>query len=210
MTLVIPANVAPGSPLTWEMYQQLTESQSADAATQALDATLAQVYPASGLTAHGAAISNATTNTAMVTVPAANVLASAVAGSIFYLRAYGIVSAPASAGATLAFNGYSGGSGGTALATMTAFTPTASLAAALFDVEMWVNFYSATTAQALVKAVISSSTSTAAASTFLAGNNSATPVTVTAGTSLTLNAVMGSAVSGSSYEALAAYWNQVA
>jgi len=200
MTFTLPSNVAPSSPVTFEWLTALMESQAQEQAA---------LFPATGLTAHGTAVSDATTNTALVTVPAANVLAGAVAGSVFYLRAYGIVSAPASAGATLAFNGYSGGSGGTALATMTAFTPTASLSSALFDVEMWVNFYSATTAQALVKAAISSSTSTAAAALYLAGNNSATPVTITAGASLTLNAVMGSAVSGSSFEAVAGYWDQV-
>jgi hypothetical protein len=207
MAFTIEPGVSPSSPVTYEWLQAYEESQASDAATQALDATLAQVYPATGLTAHGAAISDATTNTALVTVPASNILATAVAGSIFYLRAYGITSQPASSGATLAFNGYSGG---TALATMTGIAAVNSAAAALFDVEMWVNFYSATTVQCLVRAAISSSNSTAAAAVYLAGNNSATPVTVTAGTSLTLNAVMGSAVSGSSYEAVAGYWNQVA
>jgi hypothetical protein len=196
-TLTLPANIAPGSPATYEFVVDQF-------------AQLAEAYPADGLTAHGTAVSDATTNTALVTVPASNVTNQAVAGSVFYLRAYGIVSAPSSAGATLAFNGYSGGSGGTALATMTAFTPTASLSSALFDVEMWVNFYSTVLAQCLVRAAISSSTSTAAAAVYLAGNNSATAVTVTAGSSLTLNAVMGSAVSGSTYEAVAGYWNQVA
>jgi hypothetical protein len=194
------------------MAKYLTIAQGADpagpASLQYVADQLATLLPADGPTSHGTAISDATTNTALTTVPAANVLP-AVGGSIFYLRAYGIVSAPASAMATLAFNGYSGGSAGTALATMTAFSPTASLSAALFDAEMWVNFYSATTAQALVKLSISSSTTTAAAAVYLAGNNSATPVTVTAGSSLTLNAVMGSAVSGSSYESLGAYWDQI-
>lgn len=196
-SLVLPGNIAPSSPATYEFVVDTFAQLSED-------------FPADGLTVHGAAISNATTNTAMVTVPSPTIAAQAVAGSVFYLRAYGIVSAPSSAGATLAFNGYSGGSAGTALATMTAFTPTASLSSALFDVEMWVNFYSTTLAQALVRAAISSSTTTAAASVYLAGNNSATAVTVTAPNSLTLNAVMGSAVSGSTYEAVAGYWNQVA
>lgn len=198
--LVLPSNVAPGSPVTYEFFQDFIESQAQDAATE---------NPALGYSAAGANVSNATTNTALVTVPAANVAATAVAGSVFYLRSYGIFSAPSSAQATLAFNGYSGGSGGTALATMTAFTPTASASSALFDAEMWVSFYSATTAQAVVVARASSSNSTAAGLTFLAGNNSATPVTVSAGASLTLNAVMGSAVSGSIYRGLAGYWTQV-
>lgn len=196
-SLVLPANIAPSSPATYEFVVDTF-------------AQLAQDFPADGLTAAGASVSDAVTNTALVTVPAANVAQQAVAGSVFYLRAYGIVSMPATGMPTLAFNGYSGGSGGTALATMTAFTPTASLAAALFDVDMWVSFYSATLAQALVRAAISSSASTAAASVFLAGNNSATAITVTAGHSLTLNAVMGSAVASSSFQAVAGYWNQVA
>lgn len=167
------------------------------------------VLAADGLTAHGTAVSDATTNTALVTVPISEIQ-TAVGGSVYFLRASGIISAPASAGATLEFNGYSGGSGGTALATMVAMTPTASASSVLFDVEMWVNFYSTTTAQAIVKATISSSNSTSAAAVFLAGNASATPVTVTVNSTLTLNAVMSSAVSGSSYESIAGYWSQVA
>jgi hypothetical protein len=137
-------------------------------------------------------------------------VANGVAGSVFYLKATGILTMPASGMPTLAFNCYSGGSGGTALATMTAFTPTASLAAALFDVEAFITFYSATTAQALVNASVSSSASTAAANTYLAGNNSATAVTVTAGQTLSLNAVMGSAVSASSFQCVAGFYAQVA
>jgi hypothetical protein len=200
-SLVLPANISPGSPATYEFVVD-TFSQ------------LAESYPASGLTAHGAAISNATTNTAIMTIPAANVSA-AVAGSCFVMRCWGIVSSPASSAATLAWNTYSGGSGGTALTTgsqgaFDAFQPTASLSSALFDVEAVVNFYSTTTVQCIQVARISSSTSTSAANSYLAGNNSATPVTVTANTGLTINLVMGSAVSGSTYEAVGGYWNQVA
>jgi hypothetical protein len=191
-----PQNISPGSPFTYEeavdLFQQIASANSA-----------------SGLTAHGTSISDATTNTALVTIPN-TITENAQAGNAWELAAYGIVSMPASGQPTLAFNGYSGGSAGTALATMTAFTPTASLAAALFEVYMRVQFYSATTVQCIVKATISSSTSTAAASLYLAGNNSATPVTVTQGTSLTLNMVMGSAVASSSYEQLDGYWDQVA
>lgn len=194
MPIVLPANVSPGSPATYEYVNQFAE-------------LLTAAVPADALTSHGTAISDATTNTALITVPA-NIVANAVAGSVLLLKAGLIISAPASAGATLAFNGYSGGSGGTALATMTAFTPTASLASALCDLEMWVSFYSTTTVQCLLKATISSSTTTAAASVYLAGNNSATPVTITAGSTITLNAVMGSAVSGSSYEAISGYYTQ--
>lgn len=194
MPIVLPVGVSPGSPATYEYVNQFAEQ-------------VAAATPANALTAHGAAISNATTNTALVTVPA-SITAGATAGSVFLLKAGLVISAPASAGATLAFNAYSGGSGGTALATMTAFTPTASLSSALCDLEMWVTFWSVTTVQCLVKATISSSTTTAAASLFLAGNASATPVTVTASNTLTLNAVMGSAVSGSSYEAISGYYTQ--
>lgn len=183
-------NVDPATPVTLEMMEQY-----------------AQILGADGITGALSAISDATTNQALVTVPAA-AIAGAVAGSVFYLHAFGITSMPASAPPTLAFDAYSGGSAGTALATMTAFTPTVSLAAALWDVEAWVTFYSTTTAQALVKASIASSTSTAAANTYLAGSNSATPVTVPANTPLTLNAVMGSAVASSSFQGLAGFWSQ--
>jgi len=200
-SLTLPANIAPGSPATYEFVVDTF-------------AQLAQSFPADGLTAHGTAISDATTNTAIMTIPAANVSA-AVAGSVFVMRAWGIVSTPGSAPATLAWNTYSGGSSGTALTTgsggaFVATTPTVSLASALFDVEATINFYSATTVQCIQVVRLSSSASTSAASVFLAGNNSATPVTVTANTSLTVNMVMGSAVSGSTYETVGGYWNQVA
>jgi hypothetical protein len=194
MPITLPPNVSPGSPITMEYATQFSEA-------------IAAATPANALTAHGTLVSNATTNTALVTVPA-SIVAAAVAGSAFLLKATVLIVSPASAGPTLAFNGYSGGSAGTALATMTAFTPTVSLTAGMVDVEMSVTFYSATTVQCTVKATAPSSASTSAAAMFLAGNASATPVTINAGNTLTLNAVMGSAVSGSSYEAIAGYYTQ--
>jgi hypothetical protein len=171
---------------------------------------LASAYPATALTTHGTSVSNATTNTALVTVPAASV-GNAVAGSVFYLRAAGILASPSTGMPTLAFHAYSGGSSGTVLDTFTGPTMTASLVAtnSMFDVEAWVSFYSATTVQAVIKATISTSGTTSAAAVYLNGNASATPVTVTAATSLTLNAVMGSGVASSSYEATAGFWNQL-
>lgn len=200
-SLVTPSNISPGSPAT---YEQMVD----------LFAQIAEAFPATGLTAHGAAISNAITNTAIMTIPAASVSA-AVAGSVFYMRAWGIVSTPGSAPATLAWNTYSGGSGGTALTTgsggaFVATTPTVSLASALFDVESTIEFYSTTTVQCIQVVRLSNSASVSTAAVYLAGNNSATPVTVTANTSLTVNMVMGSAVSGSTYETVGGYWNQVA
>lgn len=196
-SLVMPSpNVAPASPATYEQMVDLFEQ-------------VASANDASGYTAHGASISNATTNQALVTVPW-SVVQGLTAGNVIELKSYGIVSAPSSAGATLAVNGYSNGSGGTALATMTAFTPTASLSAALFEAYMRVSWYSATTVQCIVKLSISSSTSTAAAAVYLAGNNSGTPVTLVSGGAISLNAVMGSAVSGSSFESLDGSWDQTA
>jgi hypothetical protein len=189
-------NISPASPFTYEMAADLFEQ-------------IASANDGSGITAHGTSISDATTNQALVTVPW-SVVQGLGAGNVLELKSYGIVSAPASAGATLAVNGYSNGSGGTALATMTAFTPTASLSAALFDAYMRVSFYSATTVQCIVRLSISSSTSTAAAAAYLAGNNSATAVTLVSGGAISLNAVMGSAVSGSSFEALDGSWDQTA
>jgi len=201
-SLVLPANISPASPATYEFVVDQF-------------AQLAETYPADGLTAHGAAISDATTNTAIMTIPASAIAQQAVAGSVFVMRAWGIISTPSSGTATYAWNTYSGGSGGTALTTGTegafvAVTPTASLVSALFDVEATINFYSTTTVQCIQVVRLASSTSTSAANVYLAGNNSATPVTVTVNQSLTVNLVMGSAVSGSTYEAVGGYWNQVA
>lgn len=194
MPIVLPPNVSPGSPVTFEFLTQLMQSQ-------------AQAYPASAITAHGTLVSNAATNTALVTVPASAV-ANAVAGSAFLLKSTVLITSPASAPATLAFNGYSGGSGGTALATMAAITPAVSLTAGLVDLEMLVTFWSPATVQCTVRALVSSSASTSAALPFIAGNASATPVTIPLGNTLTLNAVMGSGVSGSSYECIAGYYTQ--
>src|SRR5580700_3415962 len=96
MPFTIEPGVSPSTPVTYEWLQAYEESQAADAAAQALDATLAQVYPATALTTAGSSVSDATTNTALVTVPAANILATAVAGSVFYMRAAGILASPAS------------------------------------------------------------------------------------------------------------------
>jgi len=195
-TLVLPPGVSGASPISYDFFQQYIES-------------VAEADNASALVTHGTAISNATTNTALITVPAGNV-AMAVAGSAFLLKATVLIVTPASGPATLAFNGYSGGSGGTALATMTAFTPTVSLTAGIVDLEMLVSFWSATTVQCTVRALVNNSASASTSLAYVAGTASATPTTVTAGTSLTLNAVMGSAVSGSSYEAIAGFWTQEA
>jgi hypothetical protein len=211
MSFTLPANVTPSSPVTFEWLSAYEESQAAEATQQALDATLAQVYPSTALTTAGTSISDATTNTALLTIPAANI-ATAVAGSVFYMRAAGILASPSSSMPTLAFHAYSGGSSGTVLDTFAAFTMTASLVAtnSMFDVESWVSFYSATAVQCAVKATVSTSGTTSASSVYLNGNASATGVTVTAGTKLTLNAVMGSAVASSSFQGVAGFWSQLA
>lgn len=211
MAFTIEPGVSPSSPVTYEWMQGYAESSAAATTQQALDATLAQVYPATALTAAGSSISDATTNTALLTIPAANV-ATAVAGSVFYMRAAGILASPASAMPTLAFHAYSGGSAGTVLDTFAAFTMTASLVAtnSMFDVESWVSFQSTTAVQCVVKATVSTSGTTSTSAVYLNGNASATGVSVTAGTKLTLNAVMGSAVAASSFQGVAGFWSQLA
>jgi hypothetical protein len=178
---------------------------------QTIADVLAAAYPSSGLTVAGSSISDATTNTALVTVPAAAV-AGAVAGSVFYMHGAVILASPASAMPTIAFHAYSGGSAGTVLDNFAAATMTASLLAtfSIADIEAWVEFYSATTVQAVLKASVSNSGSASTALNYVAGNASATPVTVVAGTKLTLNAVMGSAVAASSFQGIFGFWDQVA
>jgi len=198
-SLVLPANIAPSSPATYEFVVD-TFAQLADS------------YPADALTAAGSSISDATTNTALVTIPAANIAQQAVAGSVFYMRAACILASPSSGEPTLAFHAYSGGSSGTVLDNYVGVALSASLAAtfSMADVESWVSFYSTTAVQCVVKATVSTSGSASTSAVYIAGNASATAVTVTAGKSLTLNAVMGSAVASSSFQAVAGYWNQVA
>lgn len=194
MPLVLPPNVDPASPVTFQYLGQLIPSLNAD-----------------GLTAAGSSIGNATTNAALVTVPSNVITNSAVAGSVFHLRASGILASPASGEPTLAFHAYSGGSGGTVLDNYVGVALSASLLAtfSMFDVEAWVSFYSTTTVQALVRATVSSSGSASTSATYLAGNASATAVTVTAGSSLTLNAVFGSAVASSSFQSVAGFYTQL-
>jgi hypothetical protein len=173
-------------------------------------ATQSQILPSDGLTAAGTAISNATTNQALVTVPA-SATALAVAGSVFRLHAWGLYTMPASAMPTLCWHTYSGGSAGTVLDNMIAVAaPLASAAANLWNVEATVSFYSTVAVQVIQKAEMQTSVSTTSAGNiWLAGNASATAVTVTASATLTLNAVMGSAVSASSFQVAAGYWEQI-
>ena len=193
--LVVPANVSPGSPVTYEFVEDLFEQ-------------ITSANDASGITAAGTSISDATTNQALVTVPW-SVVQGLTAGNVIELKSYGIMSAPSSGQATLAFNGYTNGSGGTALATMTAFTPYASASAALWEAYMRVSWYSATTVQCIIRATYQTA-GTPTFSSYLAGNNSATAVTLVSGAAISLAAVMGSAVSGSSFRALDGSWDQTA
>jgi hypothetical protein len=194
--LVLPSNIAPGSPMTWEMGQDLFEQ-------------LTSADNASGLSAHGTAISDATTNQALVTIGAPQVAALG-ASNVVHFNGWGIYSTPSSGAATLSFVVYSGGSAGTALATITAFTPTASMTNTPFLLEAWVDVYSATAMQAVIKAHVGTSDSTSACTPYVSCGTTAGGTTVTTGSTLTLNAVMGTAVSGSSFEALGGSWNQVA
>jgi hypothetical protein len=185
------------TPVTKEWASSLLASQS-------------QILPADGLVAANAAITNAVTNQALVTVPA-SVTALAVAGSVFRLHAWGLYTMPASAMPTLCWHTYSGGSGGTVLDGMIAVAaPLASAAANLWNVESTVSFYSGVLVQVIQKAEMQTSISTTSAgNVWLAGNASATAVTVTASNTLTLNAVMGSAVSASSFQCVGGYYEQI-
>lgn len=198
-SLSLPSpNIAPASPFTYEEAIDLLEQ-------------IASANDASGITAAGANISDATTNQALVTVPWQSI-SGLTAGNVIELKSFGLFVSPASGQATMAFNGYSGGSGGTSLNTAwgAAITPTASETAGLWDAYMRVSWYSATTVQCIIRVAISSSASTNAASYYLAGNASATAVTLVSGGAISLNCVMGSAVSGSSFRALDGSWDQTA
>jgi hypothetical protein len=190
--------ISPASPFTYEMAVDLMEQ-------------IASANDGSGLAAAGTSISDVTTNQVLVTVPWSAV-ENLTAGNVLELKSYGLFVSPASGQATLAFNGYSNGSAGTALNTAwgAAITPTASETAGLWEAYMRVSFYSATTVQAIIRVNISSSASTNATAGYLVGNNSATPVTLVSGAAISLNAVMGSAVSGSSFRALDGSWDQTA
>ncbi len=206
MTFTLPANVAPASPVTYEWLQALMESQAQANAQTALEATLAQVFPATGLTA-AVAISNSGTNTALVASPA---ITGPAAGSVWQLEAWGIYSSPGSGPATMSWIAYSGGSAGTALATIPAITPSVSQANDLWRAVAVVDFYSATKAQAELTVQLGTSASTDAASAYVASPTATAGVTITDGSTLTLNFVFGSAVSGSALTALGGYARQIA
>lgn len=206
MTFTLPANVAPSSPVTYEWLTALMESQAQANAQTALEATLAQVFPATGLTT-AVAISNSATNTALVSAPA---ITAPAAGTTWELTAWGIYSTPGSGPATMSWIAYSGGSGGTALATIPAITPSTTLTNCLWRAKAIVGFYSATKAQCELEVLLGTSASTDAASAYVASPTATAGVTITDGSTLTLNFVFGSAVSGSALTALGGYARQVA
>lgn len=192
MAIVIPANVAPASPVTYEYVGQIVESVASAAALE----SLAQAFPASGLSAAPAAVSNSTTNTALVSTAA---ITGPAAGTCWMLRAWGVYSTPASGPATMSWVAYSGGSGGTALSTIAPVTPGTSLTTLAWEAEALVNFYSSTKAQCLTRAKLMTAST---ASTYLFSPTATAGVTITDGSTLTLNFVFGSAVSGSSLQLL--------
>lgn len=194
MAITLPVNVHPASPITYEFFQQFIESQ-------------AQAFPSTGLTAAPAAISNSAVNTALLTTPA---ITAPAAGTVWELTAWGIYSSPGSAPATMSWIAYSGGSGGTALATIPAITPSVSQANDLWRAKAVIDFYSATKAQCELEVLLGTSSSTDAASAYVASPTATAGVTITDGSTLTLNFVFGSAVSGSSLQLLGGYAKQVA
>jgi hypothetical protein len=192
-SLVMPANISPGSPVTYEMLVDLF-------------AQLSQLDPDTGLTAD-IAISDSATNTALVTTP---VLVNPAAGTVWQMEAWGIYSTPGSGPATMSWIVYSGGSGGTALATIPAITPGTTLTSCLWRATAAVDFYSATAAQCELTVLLGTSASTDAASAYLASPTGTTGVTITTDEALSLNFVFGSAVSGSTLTALGGYCKQLA
>ena len=192
-SLEIPANVSPGSPVTYEYIVDLF--------TQ-----LSQAFPGTGLTAD-VAISDSATNTALVSSP---VLVSPAAGTVWQLEAWGIYSTPGSGPATMSWICYNGGSSGTALATIPAITPSTSLTSCLWRATAIVDFYSATAAQCELAVLLGTSASTDAASAYLASPTSTTGTAITTDNALSLNFVFGSAVVGSTLTALGGFAKQIA
>jgi hypothetical protein len=199
MTLTLVTNLAPASPVTVEYFNQFAETAVQAASLE----TLAQAFPASGLTAAPSAVSNSTTNTALLTTAA---ITAPTAGTAWRLKAWGVYSTPGSGPATMSWVAYSGGSAGTALATVAPVTPTVSLTTLAWEAEAEIDFYSATKAQCIGQARLMTATT---ANTYMFSPTATAGVTITDGSTLTLNFVFGSAVSGSSLQLLGGYAKQM-
>lgn len=108
----------------------------------------------------------------------------AIAGAVYQLRGWGNYSVTGTP--TLTFAGYLGGITGTALAAMPAITAGTGVTNCLFDYDLVLSFTDSTHAESVLALHVGTSSTTDAASSFVASPTSATTVAVTSAKALTM------------------------
>lgn len=130
-----------------------------------------------------------------------------VAGSVYRLEAWGVFSATSTP--TIAFTSRLGGTNGTSLAALPAFT-LAALTNAPWKVRAVLNFLSATTAQCLLEVDLDSSVSTDVAGRFISTPTAAVTVAVATAKVWQVDVTWGTAAAGNTLSVLGAYSERVA
>lgn len=130
-----------------------------------------------------------------------------VAGSVYRLTAWGVFSSTGTP--TIAFTSRLGGTAGTSLAAMPAFT-LAALTSAPWKIRATLNYLSATTAQCLLEVDLDSSTSTDVAGRFIATPTAAVTVSNSTAKVWQVDVTWGTAASGNTISVLGAYSERVA
>jgi hypothetical protein len=130
-----------------------------------------------------------------------------VAGSVYRLEAWGVFSATSTP--TIAFTSRLGGTSGTSLAALPAFT-LAALTSAPWKIRAVLNFLSATTAQCLLEVDLDSSTSSDVAGRFISTPTAAVTVATATAKVWQIDVTWGTAAAGNTLSLLGGYSERVA
>ena len=130
-----------------------------------------------------------------------------VAGSVYRLEMWGVFSSTGTP--TIAFTSRLGGTGGTSLAALPAFT-LAALTNAPWRVRAVLNYLSATTAQCLLETDLDSSTSTDVSGRFISTPAAAVTVSNSTAKVWQVDVTWGTAAAGNTISVLGAYSERVA
>jgi hypothetical protein len=150
-------------------------------------------------------VANTATETLLygLSLPAAD----PVAGSVYRMEAWGVFSSVSTP--TIAFTSRLGGTSGTSLAALPAFT-LAALTSAPWKVKAVLNFLSATTAQCLLEVDLDSSSSSDVSGRFISTPTAAVTVSVSSAKVWQLDVTWGTAATGNTLSMLGAYSERVA
>lgn len=130
-----------------------------------------------------------------------------VAGSVYRMEAWGVFSSTSTP--TIAFTSRLGGTAGTSLAALPAFT-LAALTSAPWKVRAVLNFLSATTAQCLLEVDLDSSAASDVSGRFISTPTAAVTVSVATAKTWQLDVTWGTAASGNTISVLGAIAERVA